>query len=256
MRKIFLVFQTREERALLHVLNQHAEYAKLLTYANLVDSTLSRHMVIRSQDYALASTLTAVAALSGGKTLQKHFGLDFSATEVVRRLLTGLFDIRTVSTYQNNVEFPRNVKVKEFKSFSDILNALLAHGAELGALLGAFAMYHDLARLPKTIVNGFAHIINSCTTLASDSGKTNPNGGTSAGLLAPLRQTGRTLGPNCLPELRQLLITVDATNKSGQTAKLNALGENLHRGEVGMGEATGALKPNAKGNGDYTPKPC
>ena len=186
-------------------------------------------MVIRSQNYALASTLTAVETPAGGKTLHKLFGLDCNATTVARRLLTGLFDVRTVSTYQNNVEFPRNVKVNEFRSFSDILNALLAHGAELGALLGAFSMYHDLARRPKTIVNGLAHIINSCTTPASDPSKTNPNGGTSAGLLAPLRQTGRTLEPNCLPELRQLLIIVDATNKSGQTAKLNSLGENLHR---------------------------
>ena len=56
------------DRALLHVLHRHTAYEKLLMYANLVDGSLSRHMVIRSQDYALASTLTAVATLGEAET--------------------------------------------------------------------------------------------------------------------------------------------------------------------------------------------
>ena len=63
------------------------------------------------------------------------------------------------------MEYPRDVDMAEFATFSRILTALLARRAVLAVLLGAHAMFDFLDNLDRNVVRGFAFVINNCAML-------------------------------------------------------------------------------------------
>ena len=142
-------WDTLVDPKLIRTLERYPAYQNAQSLANLLDQILARSIVNACQLYILASSLTTPAPPVGGENLLRNFGLDATCPSVARRLLTALFPKTTVLTYVNNLEYPRDVQMGKFLTFSRILTALLAHRAVLAVLLGAHAMFDYLNQLDK-----------------------------------------------------------------------------------------------------------
>lgn len=74
------------------------------------------------------------------------------------------------------------------------MTALLAHCAALAAMLGAYAMIHELSQLEKRVVRGFAFVVNNSAMSPTDHGAKNPKTGTNASQLVEIQKTDHVLG--------------------------------------------------------------
>ena len=214
---------------LIHTLERYPAYQNAQSLANLLDHILARSIVNACQLYILASSLTTPAPPVGGENLLRNFGLDATCPSVARRLLTALFPKTTVLTYVNNLEYPRDVQMGKFLTFSRILTALLGHRAVLAVLLGAHAMFDILNRLDRYVVRGFSFLVSNSELSATDPSPTNPNTGTNASMLTDIRRMDRPLNDQCLAKLQRDLLAIDSVNGHSTNNEVSFLGKNLHK---------------------------
>ena len=71
-----------------------------------------------------------------------------------------MYNVNKVQQLAANLEYPRNVNLKVFPSFSAVLTQLEERGYALRALYGTFGKFEEEGRVDLLVVRGFVHILN------------------------------------------------------------------------------------------------